>query len=83
MLLRYQRSLETLTQTREPSCSDLTAVRAILRTRVSLRTVGSKPTVVLSFLKPESTMEAIGVLNKTVQRLRDKCTYFARSTHAR
>ncbi len=33
---RNQRFLEMLTQTREPSCSDLRLVRALLRSRVPL-----------------------------------------------
>ncbi len=34
--LRNQKFLETLTHMREPSCSDLRLVRALLRSRVSL-----------------------------------------------
>ncbi len=36
------------TRTREPSCCDPREARALLRTQVSLNTVGSTPTAVLS-----------------------------------
>ncbi len=47
-LLRCQRCV---------GCSDPRAVRALLRIRVSLQTVGSRPPIVLSFSSPETTME--------------------------
>ncbi len=63
--------LETRTQTREPSCSDPRAARALLRTRVTLHTVDSGPTVVLLSFSSPSLQWRLCVLNKTVQRLRD------------